>query len=575
MRCPYCSAEIQDGCSFCTNCGKYLEDTRPKKDSDDTLQAPAEKNAVKQSEESKETAARKLDNASKVGNDKKVKSRSRLLFGVVGLSVLAAAAVVVVLIHGGALPNPFTAQKQQVSPAAPKQQVSLKIIAPNYHSDTDSKIPLRISGKTIGGKDFNKLYYIDTEQPDIELEQGNYKIRLEASPLLMSGDIYELSEPVEFNLSEKTSDSADCQIECSVKPPEEVTKDDITRAKQVASNGGFDSAKVEKAVKTIVVKQTALLYRDLLSEVSSYDFGEGIPENSAEYTYALQDVNADGIPDMVVSAENYNELGGPNSAVRVWTTTADGSGIQEISGTIEVQRLTHALWGNVLLYGVEDGNGLYAVHHHASSEARPDTNTLYSFQNGTMSGTEQTLSQDKIAELEFVSINDLSPIDKLVESALEASATDEVPTSNDVHDKAIADAKSKGLTALTGTIKTMTNDEIVNYCAQNGFYTEDEAASIRKSLFTTNSSNFKEKKCTIFVLDTPQELAWVEPDDPEPITGNRKTFLIAMSSDSWSTYDNKHLIVGFDNTKTYWSTGINPCGKQPIECDSATLITEL
>lgn len=159
------------------------------------------------------------------------------------------------------------------SPASESQPITLKFVTPNYDEETDSEIPLEVKGNTTAGAEYDETFYISPSNPQLEMPAGTYELSLPASPLMATGDIYTLPEPVDLDTKSMASDGEDTpEVTFEVKPAQDVAKDDIDAAKAAAQASGFDADRIEGLANVAVRKQTASLYGGILDNIKSVDF---------------------------------------------------------------------------------------------------------------------------------------------------------------------------------------------------------------------------------------------------------------------------------------------------------------
>ncbi|MCH3955928.1 MAG: hypothetical protein LKE45_00865 [Olsenella sp.] len=168
-----------------------------------------------------------------------------------------------------------------------------------------------------------------------------------------------------------------------------------------------------------VRKQTASLYGGILDNIKSVDFtpkGED-KLNPQLYSYALQDINGDGMPDLLVSA-------GQDSVQHycVWVGSPDGAGVTqvEVPGDL-MTRCGYASSLQFLLTGSNKGNGLLLYQSLNSGAAIPSTQR-YVVKDGALvadgdliqSQAPSQLAPDVLQEsvqLKFVDTSDRSLLD--------------------------------------------------------------------------------------------------------------------------------------------------------------------
>lgn len=476
--CDVCGAPLEGHERFCTSCGAPVatppdeepsEADRP----DETETIPsADPSSTKEPEPNESTTVQpspddaqgsKPDGEKGSGNNGR---RTKTLVAVALVLVVAAVVGALALTqHGG---SPTSTEPES-------QTISLKFVTPNYSEKTDSKIPLKVSGKTSTGEKYDKTFYVSPSKSQLKVPTGTYELSMPASPLLASGDIYELPKPVSLDTKEAASKGADSSngdvptVTFKVKPAKDVTKDDVAAAKAAAKESGLKADRIEDLTKAAVNKQVADLYGGILDGIRDVDFdasGKG-GFKPQSYEYALQDINGDNLPDLLV-------MGDQDSVQHycVWVASQDGSGVTQVQVPDDVMtRNGYASSYRFLLNGSNRGNGLLSSQL-SNSGSTMSTTQRYVVKDGKLVADGEAIQSQTAGELapevksESVEINFVDTSDR---SLLEALAKgEEIPTADDKQtqsqdsqpkesatDKAIADAKAKGLVVLTGTVRSV------------------------------------------------------------------------------------------------------------------------
>lgn len=527
--------------------------------------------------------------------DGKKGCKARVLIPVVLLLVVAVVACVVALSRRGDTQAPASSEPQS-------QPITLNFVTPNYDEETDSKIPLEVKGSTDAGADFDETFYVSPSEPQLEVPAGTYELSLPASPLLATGDIYVLPEPMPLDTKAAASGDADVpSVTFEVKPAEDVTKEDVDAAKEAAQASGFDAERIEGLATAVVRRQLAGLYGGILDDVKDLDFDPGeqsgfVPQS---YKYALQDINGDGMRDLLVS--------GDKDGIQqycMWVGSPDGSGATQLEVPADlVTRYGYPSSLHYLLSGSNVGNGLLYSQVLSSGAAIPTT-WRYVVRDGALvvdgdpiqSQSNTELAPEVLAEsveLDFVDVSDRSLLESFAKGEdvsgasggqgqaagadSQASGSDAQASGSDAQgqstggadDAAIADAKSKGLVVLTGTIHSVSGSDAIDLCASVGTMSASDADSTR-SFFSEYASYVLTDTYTVFVLDEPQEIAWVEPGEGMSTDG-LKTYVIGLDG-SLGSYDGQHVTAAFDNSRSAWASESNPLGKSP-SCSSVEVLS--
>jgi len=510
--------------------------------------------------------------------------RTRVLAGVLVALLLAVVLAVVALMPRGSGQAPATSEPEA-------QPITVKFVTPNYDESTDSKIPLEVRGRTAADAEYDETFYVSPSTPQLEVPAGTYELSLPASPLLATGDVYVLPESVALDTKAVAGDGAAApEVAFEVKPAEDVTKEDVDAAKAAAQASGFDAGRVEDLASTVVRRQVAALYGGILDNVRDVDFSSGAKDGFAPqaFAYALQDINGDGMPDLLVS--------GDKDGIQrycAWVGSPDGSGVTQVEVPEDlVTRKGYASSLQFLLSGSNVGDGLLYSQVLGSGAAIPTTQRYVVRDGALVAEGDPILSQSttqlasevlaESVELAFVDVSDRSPLESYAkdgevaapngEKGLgQAQAQGQAQSSQSAgaaSDAAISDAKARGLVVLAGTVRTVSGSDAIDLCESVGAMSSSEAAATR-SFFSSTYPKALADTYTVFVLDEPQEIAWGEPGEGLSTDG-RKTYVVSLGSDLGS-YDGQHVTAAFDNSRSAWASQSNPLGKSP-SCSSVEVL---
>lgn len=506
--------------------------------------------------------------------------RTRVLAGVLVALLLAVVLAVVALMPRGSGQAPATSEPEN-------QPITLTFVTPNYDESTDSKIPLEVRGRTAADAEYDETFYVSPSTPQLEVPAGTYELSLPASPLLATGDVYVLPESVALDTKAVAGDGAAApEVAFEVKPAEDVTKEDVDAAKAAAQASGFDAGRVEDLASTVVRRQVAALYGGILDNVRDVDFSSGAKDGFAPqaFAYALQDINGDGAPDLLVS--------GDKDGIQrycAWVGSPDGSGVTQVEVPEDlVTRRGYASSLQFLLSGSNVGDGLLYSQVLGSGAAIPTTQRYVVRDGALVAEGDPILSQSttqiasevlaESVELAFVDVSDRSPLESYAKDGEVAVPSDEKgqgqsqaessQSAGAASDAAISDAKARGLVVLAGTVRTVSGSDAIDLCESVGAMSSSEAAATR-SFFSSTYPKALADTYTVFVLDEPQEIAWVEPGEGLSTDG-RKTYVVSLESDLGS-YDGQHVTAAFDNSRSAWASQSNPLGKSP-SCSSVEVL---
>ncbi|MCI1997724.1 MAG: hypothetical protein LKJ49_03685 [Olsenella sp.] len=277
----------------------------------------------------------------------------------------------------------------------------------------------------------------------------------------------------------------------------------------------------------------------------------------------------------------------------VWVTSQDGSGVTQVQVPDDVMtRNGYASSYQFLLHGSNKGNGLLCSQLSNSGSAM-STTQRYVVKDGKLVADGDTIQsqtagelapevKSEIAELNFVDTSDRSLLEALAKGEKIPTEDDKQTQSQDSQpeesatDKAIADAKAKGLVVLTGTVRKMNGNDAADLCVNLGVLEPTLAEDMK-----THPEAYGDLSTftyTLFVLDEPQEIEWCVPDAGLPLSSEgRKTYVIDVRDGSGSydstlaSHDGQHVTAAFDNKQSQWASQANPLGDSP-SCSSVEVL---
>lgn len=376
--------------------------------------------AVSEAEQAANTAQPTMSAA--VAVKKPHKKAGAIATAIVGILVIASMLIILGLMQLNVLANPF----------AKARPVTFAIKAPHYNEKTDSKIPLHITGKTVSGKVISQHVYVSPKAPVVHLDPGVYKVQVEASPLMSSGEFYKTPAPLTVdtrsaNAVVSTAQPAKPQLSFEVKPANEVTQQDIALAEKFAKKTGLSDNQLKEVKSKTSIHRIAQLYREIIKNPDKIDFESDYhdPRGSLEkIEYSLEDINGDGIPDLLMAAF-YEDYGFASwDLIRPYVASPTEMKVQEVPSS-----LLGGYPANVefRVMGSKSGNGLYR----AIIASEVNTLTHFAFNDLSIitpnyfdtSGSTENVDSSDMKKLHFYKLTDDSPIAQFEKEATQAETS--------------------------------------------------------------------------------------------------------------------------------------------------------
>lgn len=298
MKCPKCGADVVQSDRFCTNCGFSLvgrgepvtssPEQAPQQVAQQALQESAQ--PIVQQAEHPFTQHPSVQQAA----EKAVSPHHRGL--IVALSILGVIVVAVSLIIS------LMAFHVVANPLQKPRLVALKISAPRYQEGSDSKIPLHITGRTVSGRVISQHVYVSPKAASVRLEPGQYTVTVEASPLLSSGDVYRIPQPLKIDTASGSNFVGESKpmkqdLKFEVKPASEVTASDLQAMAKFAKKTATPVKKLDFLTEKIRRQKVSTAFSQVLDMLSTKGIKSGSSDDKSS-RYSLFDLDEDGVPEL-------------------------------------------------------------------------------------------------------------------------------------------------------------------------------------------------------------------------------------------------------------------------------------
>ncbi|WP_218841010.1 hypothetical protein [Aeriscardovia aeriphila] len=185
------------------------------------------------------------------------------------------------------------------NPLQKPRLVSPKISAPRYQDGSDSKIPLHITGRAVSGRVISQHMYVSPKAASVRLEPGQYTVTVEASPLLSSGDVYRIPQPLKINTASGSNFVGESKpmkqdLKFEVKPASEVTASDLQAMAKFAKKSATPVKKLDFLNEKIRRQKVATAFNQVLDMLDT-----GSSDKYYASMYSLLDIDQDGTPEML------------------------------------------------------------------------------------------------------------------------------------------------------------------------------------------------------------------------------------------------------------------------------------
>lgn len=436
--CTNCGSPINSTDKFCTNCGAPIQRGAVGAVENSEEQTTAGGNGGEAAAELASPAEQVVSEteptaSAAVAVKKPRKKAAAIAAAIVGILVIASVLIILGLMQLNVLANPF----------AKARPVTFAIKAPHYNEKTDSKIPLHITGKTVSGKVISQHVYVSPKAPVVHLDPGVYKVQVEASPLMSSGEFYKTPAPLTVdtrsaNAVISTAQPAKPQLTFEVKPASEVTQQDIALAEKFAKKTKFDVGRLKIVTVLTTRKKVAAAYNAVLDGLDASQYSG----------YSLHDINGDGTPELLVRSlfNGTASVGEQVATLSVWTVPVNAENAEKIEGSIPVLLATGG--------GLQDEYDIHGAWAHAGFNDGRSSATRYTVKNGRVekiiaSNPDRTLDGIELAS--YLSLNDRSMID--IYGMSQQTISKYVGKISDKDAVTLSDGAGRGKFVLSGTLR--------------------------------------------------------------------------------------------------------------------------
>lgn len=318
-----------------------------------------------------------------------------------------------------------------------------------------------------------------------------------------------------------------------------------------ASSAAGKTATVQKGSQAQKLQTAFAQYTEILDAPAKYLTELDLDNSSGVYKYALTEMNADGIPELLFGADDGNGL------LNVQVFSADGSENPfKAPSNVLLDGVAAGGGTRAFIMGSKAGNGIIQALGSASnpqwycnrmvlqgSELVKSENCDFTFGDST-----PVLDGDG-TELQWLDVSDRSALQKLAGPT--GTAGSKQPAggkSADQKAKAIAAAKAQGKQVFEGTIRIMNHAELVGF----------QGVSDPNPDY---SGTFKYEKYAILVFDRTQTVTGTSGDGTGMQTDSAKLLCVGAyyagvdsvdTTPEWVPYNGKRVVVAGTAEEVGW-----------------------
>lgn len=308
------------------------------------------------------------------------------------------------------------------------------------------------------------------------------------------------------------------------------------------SSAAGKTATVQKGSQAQKLQMAFAQYTEILDAPTKYLTALDLYNSSGVYKYALTEMNGDGIPELLLGADDGNGL------LNVQVFSADGSENPfKAPSNVLLDGVAAGGGTRAFILGSKAGNGIIQALGSASNpqwycnRMVLQGSELVESENcdSTFGESSPVLDTDG-TELQWLDVSDRSALQKLAGPTGAAGAKQPARgKSADQKAKAIAAAKAQGKQVFEGTIRIMNHAELVGF----------QGVSDPNPDY---SGTFKYEKYAILVFDGTQTVTGMSGDGSGMQTGSAKLLCVGAyyagvdsvdTTPEWVPYNGKRVVV--------------------------------